>query len=205
MPNWCSNTLFVEGKGVKDFADKCLFDGEFTFELLYPTPQELLDQTSPNMYRGDDDDERKAHEQRVKELTDKYGFGDWYHWRINNWGTKWNAADSYVSSNDDNSFIVSFESAWSPPCGWLQRVAPMFPELSFRLEYMEEGMGFCGVATWDDYHGYHDHDGELSYVDEDSDREVEWSSKHEKYIYVDNKEVIDDDDFIPLPVNSLTK
>jgi hypothetical protein len=204
MPNWCSNTLYVKGKGVKDFADKCLINGELTFETLHPTPQELLDQSSPNMYRGDSEDERNAHAEHVKMLKDKYGFEDWYHWRIFNWGTKWNADDSYVSESDDNMLIVSFNTAWSPPCNWLAKVGPMFPDLEFRLEYMEEGMGFCGVTTYDSYHGFHDHEGELSYEDEGG-REVEWSGKHEKYIYVDNKEVIDDDDFIPLPVNSLTK
>ena len=66
MPNWCSNTLIVEGdlNELVDFKKKVLVQSDhdkggldFTMEGLYPTPPELLEQTSPVMWRGELHDE----------------------------------------------------------------------------------------------------------------------------------------------------
>ena len=63
MPNWCNNTLFVEGdlNALTDFKKRVLKVNEhntinFTMEDLMPTPSELLEQTSPAMWRGDEND-----------------------------------------------------------------------------------------------------------------------------------------------------
>lgn len=41
----------------------------------------------------------------------------------------------------------SFQSAWSPPVEWLEKVARDYPGLYFRLKYEKTGVGFVGVAT----------------------------------------------------------
>ena len=72
---------------------------------------------------------------------------DWYHWNINNWGTKWEpyeVFDDYVCS-DITTLNIGFETAWSPPESWLKTVATLYPALHFELRYAEGGNGFSGV------------------------------------------------------------
>ena len=39
-----------------------------------------------------------------------------------------------------------FETAYSPPVAWLEKVCEMFPKLEFTLNYEEGGNGFQGEA-----------------------------------------------------------
>lgn len=202
MPNWCENTLIVKGDSQEliKFIEDTIVDDKFTLNRLYPTPPELLEQTSPNVYRGDDEESKRLHEEHLKNIKDKYGHEDWYHWRIFNWGTKWDTADSYIVDRNDEYLMVQFNTAWSPPYHWLKKIAPDFPKLTFELQYHEEGMGFCGRSMWSIDDGFSDEEGDLCYMDE-HDKEVEWDHDKDRWTYVDTKEVIDDEDFIPLPFN----
>ena len=54
MPNWCSNELVVVGpeEPLKDFAEKVkkdVDDDEFSWEKVFPIPDELSDSRSPTM------------------------------------------------------------------------------------------------------------------------------------------------------------
>lgn len=44
--------------------------------------------------------------------------------------------------------LVEFETAWSPPEAVIEKLAAMFPDHDFELEYYEGGVGFCGQARW---------------------------------------------------------
>lgn len=204
MPNWCTNDLHVSGdkEQLRDFVSKSIVNDDFTLSGTYPTPAELENETAPSYYRGNEHDHesRIAFEKREKELKDRYGHTNWYDWRIQNWGTKWDTSYASVYMNDDDEFGVSFESAWAPPCRWMRTVAKMYPLLTFKLSYMEEGMCFCGVSTAKG-DNFKDKEGDIQYVDPDNDRAVEWDGDQEKYRYSDTKELIDDDDFIADPVN----
>lgn len=68
---------------------------------------------------------------------------DWYNWHINNWGTKWDIEISDEEISDDY-IMMSFDSAWSPPVLWLEKVAEDYPQLRFTLEYEEGGCCFKG-------------------------------------------------------------
>ena len=118
----------------------------------------------------------------------------WYDWSIENWGTKWNG-DIYDIKINEGELIVNFASAWSPPTHWLQKVARIFPDLHFELTYMETGIWFAGlcIAEGEDFE---DLDREISQTDEEQ-REVTYDSKRERYVYVDDGEVIEDEDFTP--------
>ncbi len=70
----------------------------------------------------------------------KYGFADWYGWRIENWGTKW----GIYSAEWDND-VVLFQSAWSPANQIIQKLSLMFPSATFNLSYVDEGGGFVGT------------------------------------------------------------
>ena len=123
MPNYCSNSLTIEGK--------------------HSHRQEFVDKN-----RGFIHTDRKK-EKEYKELsfhaqvpipkkhTTKKGDG-WYHWCINKWGTKWDASEPCVDHNE-HSTSYGFETAWSPPSAWVQKVSRKFPHLKFKVTWAEEG------------------------------------------------------------------
>ena len=40
---------------------------------------------------------------------------DWYMWRVNNWGTKWNSCCAEIFYEDEETLEYHFDTAWSPP------------------------------------------------------------------------------------------
>ena len=48
---------------------------------------------------------------------------------------------------DDNEYTYHFSTAWSPPEGWLAKVAKDWTDLSFELRYEEGGVGFAGYLS----------------------------------------------------------
>ena len=71
-------------------------------------------------------------------------------WSVNNWGTKWDISsdDGEPTKQDDNSIMLSFNTAWSPPIGFYEKMT----ELGFDVTafYLEEGMGFVGKYSNED-------------------------------------------------------
>jgi len=120
MPNHCRNHLMIESE--KDILNvlnpylKCMGDNEyeFDFQKIIPMDEKLLE-----------------------------GGNEWYNWRVENWGTKWNG---YDGSFTDDFTIFSFDTAWAPPLPIIKKLAEITGE-TFILEYIEEGMGFCGRYT----------------------------------------------------------
>jgi hypothetical protein len=72
----------------------------------------------------------------------------WWNFRVNYWGTKWDV-DIDIATSDDDFIHITFDSAWSPPVQWLYKVAQDYPNLDFKLEYEESGVGFKGVLEID--------------------------------------------------------
>ena len=145
MPNWCWNSLSVSGdeKQLREFVEKSMskYDDDtdrFTFNGTHPQPEDL------NITKGT---QTQDEEEQAMLNKAKYGHTDWYDWRIAEWGTKWDACESYINNNDINYFSVSFDTAWGPPINWLDNIAMDYPDLSFELEYEESGMGFGGTFT----------------------------------------------------------
>ncbi len=206
MPNWCENKLNVSGNksDIQKFKESTLVKAEkgdelhFTMNLLYPTPPELLEQTAPNTWRGEETDTegKLEFEKKIEELNKKYGHTDWYNWRVDKWSTKWDAAETYVLDDTDEFLSIEYNTAWSPNIEWLKTIAKQFPELKFTLWFEEPGNGFCGVYEVTD----EDEDlceADLEWIDGETDRLVQWNGEFERYQYIDTKEVIDDEDFYP--------
>ncbi len=206
MPNWCENKLNVSGNksDIQKFKESTLVKSEkgdelqFTMNLLYPTPPELLEQTAPNTWRGEETDTegKLEFEKKIEELKQKYGHTDWYDWRVDKWSTKWDAADTYVLDDTDEFFSIEYNTAWGPNIEWVKTIAKQFPELKFTLWFEEPGNGFCGVYEVTD----EDEDlceADLEWIDGETDRLVQWNGDIERYQYIDTKEVIDDEDFYP--------
>lgn len=81
--------------------------------------------------------------------------GEWeYEWSVNNWGTKWDITPSDWERTDDNTIVMHFDSAWSPPTSIYQFLEN--EGWSVRALYHEPGMGFVGKFEdgFDDYYEY---------------------------------------------------
>lgn len=81
----------------------------------------------------------------------QYGAPTWYEWRIQNWGTKWNAYDfaNEPAENADTARLC-FQTAWSAPHPVIQTFAERFPELRVEHVWADEDIGFnCGRVCYE--------------------------------------------------------
>ena len=82
----------------------------------------------------------------IKQLIDvyeKYGATSWYDWRLQNWGTKWNAYHTSTGDMDDeNKYTLYFQTAWSHPYPVLEKLVSMFPELEFDYKFADEDFSY---------------------------------------------------------------
>lgn len=99
-----------------------------------------------------------------------YGFPDWYGWSNYNWGTKWDACDSY--GNPEEGYL-SFNTAWNPPEMIVSKLFEMFPKEDINWYYEEPGMDFAGNFTPDYEGGFVDTPCPVPNYDEDMEVEIE--------------------------------
>lgn len=122
MPNWCQNHLMVSG-ATPEFRAWIEKEG-FSFEKMNPPrPPEL----------PDPDDWLTVESQCIA------------------WGTKWDLEDDVQREAAGELLEIGtayFDTAWKPPIPALAALSRMFPDVSFRLQYCELGMGFAGTATF---------------------------------------------------------
>jgi hypothetical protein len=211
MPNWCYNSLCVSGNKeiLADFVSKtlvpCNMSSEeeydeshrFTFNILHPLPKALQGTTSPlRKLEGEDDTQYKD---RMAENVRLYGAEDWYDWNRYNWGTKWDAKDTIVEQLDETNFNVRFNTAWSPPIDWFEKIIPMYPQLEIDLIFDEESQDYCGRMTG--------REGEIDlqvgkpYFTDENDNRVIYDMNNGQWKYEDSGQLIDDEDFYPIDVN----
>lgn len=141
MPNWCSNHITVRGTDQAEIQRlaKAFAEGGFCHAVI-PCPQDLTDTVSGFMGDGD---EQKALEAKTAANIEKYGYGNWYDFQVNEWGTKWDVEGDAIEHDEDGlGFSGTFESAWSPPMGVVQALVDRGFEVT--LYYYESGMGFVG-------------------------------------------------------------
>lgn len=120
MPNWVYNKITIRGNEKdlhavserlkpRDPKDQA---GPISFDSLIPRPK--------------DQDE------------------DWYNWNVANWGSKWDAchAESQMTppSTTDGlgTLVYTFDTAWSPPVGVIDKFIDEFKHLSMDYAYEEE-------------------------------------------------------------------
>jgi hypothetical protein len=132
MPNWCNNKLAVYGPeaDVSRFKEKAVGhspwlkveeqkENVLNFHSLVPIPAEV-----------------------VEAGYDKAG----YDWERNNWDCKWGAYSAELADEWEGHLTYLFDTAWSPPLAFLEKLAPQWPTLTFLLDYEEMGMGFKGIC-----------------------------------------------------------
>ena len=118
---------------------KCGLDknpSKFDFNALIKVPQELENTAVPVKVVETDEDARKLYigyrynvhvpmgtvlaitKEEAARRSDLYGATDWYRFRVNNWGTKWQPCNvevhEKVLDKEMGHIIVSFDTAWTP-------------------------------------------------------------------------------------------
>jgi hypothetical protein len=72
----------------------------------------------------------------------------WYEWRIENWGTKWDAEFEDVAEPlriRRTRATYVFVTEFGPPVAWIERASGAYPALTFRLDYAAVDGSFSGV------------------------------------------------------------
>ena len=153
MPNWCNNTLELhhEDPAMIERAKKAFADGKFLEEFI-PVPASLHIVAG----RVGDGDEQKKLEEDTARNIEVHGYGNWYDFCVNEWGTKWDVGgDDYNEPIQEtpNKITMSFDSAWAPPTTAMDKFEAL--GFSVRLYYYEPGMCFAGVYE-DGHDNYYD-------------------------------------------------
>ena len=150
MPNWCYNRIQVYGDSdtveqVKEIHD--IFEKHSDpFNQIFPIPDF---KNIPN-----DKGELPKLEQRLNPdgsvFYETYNFPDgtnddrWYHWCVDNWGTKWDMCDKFTADIEDGYAEFGFNTAWGPPQGIYEKITEDFPDVGVSWFYDEPGMQFAG-------------------------------------------------------------
>ena len=109
-------------------------------------------------------EEAKELGRKALENERKYGFMDWYHWSIKNWGTKW---DAYEVDYDvtENIINLNFQTAWSTPYPIFEEMSRMFPNLSIYVDFADEDLGNnCGEYEFEGGEATKFDEGDLAFA-----------------------------------------
>ena len=74
------------------------------------------------------------------------GYRDWYHWQLDNWGCKWGCCEFTWQSDDHTAFYML--TPWSAPEPVFEKLAQLFPALTFACHFVEEGNGIGVTETY---------------------------------------------------------
>ena len=145
MPNWCSNEVQIDGneKDIAKFKEECFTDHKgvavLDFSKVLPEP--------------DYDKPKKdgTHNNGVQTEPSSV-MPDWWTWRNDNWGTKWNLVPNhdgdltaYMTVEDGEDYIsLEFDTAWSPPSGIYEAIVEKYPDLDINWFYREDGVQLVG-------------------------------------------------------------
>ena len=154
MPNWCDNQITITGpNSVIDKIEKIVKEESNNAEngllqFFHPMPKELLETEAGPIAKTKK--EKQARQARKLE----FGAENWYDWRVNNWGTKWEVCEFYGVDKQpdaligDSTISFAFSSAWSPPIGAYEKFLENNPDCFIRAYYYEGGCDFMGL--WED-------------------------------------------------------
>lgn len=83
-------------------------------------------------------------------LVEKYGYSNWYDWNLGNYGTKTGQPNVSVEELFDGKGIeLKFDTAWTPPEGFLILLAEAYPKLGIEMDWQEE-QGYGGSYALDE-------------------------------------------------------
>jgi hypothetical protein len=124
MPNWCQNRVTFTGDADQIKEIRELFTNEEPFNTIIPQPA--------------DEDLPKA--------EDSLSLPDWYMWRVNTWGTKWDidSSETHFAIDENNFLQIEFFTAWSPAVGICEKLREKYEDVDIIWFYDEPGMCDAG-------------------------------------------------------------
>ena len=162
MPNHCYNRVEIYGSG-NDTEEtraqiaklKQIFEDENCFGQFIPEPEWYnTPLISSDMPKYDWDKAKGKVGELPQYVEDPWrrlvfkstGIADdrWYDWRVNHWGTKWDAYDVEVDDCDVDHLIITFNTAWSPPEPICHAIRDEYPDLAVSWFYDEPGCEIAG-------------------------------------------------------------
>ena len=143
MPNWCNNSITIQGSTdtIKPLWEEANRKDSGLLNAMVPMPKALRGTTSPTPEEGQPG--YKGPQPKID------GYDNWYNWAIDNWGTKWdtdNEGLEFTDNGDGTSQISGwFESAWAPPIEAYNKFLDDMDGCSIYATYEEGGMDFAGI------------------------------------------------------------
>lgn len=163
MPNWCHNVVRVSGprqeiirfmkKGKIEKDSSVLWENNKHGRLL----SKFVRQPKSEMEKARQvvvfhhKPEWSVMAESIKQ-TYKLSWGQYNNvgsaWAYSFWGTKWDVDDYRITTRNQYSVELDFDTAWSPPNQWLKTVAGQFTALSFSVGFIEAGCNFIGETLY---------------------------------------------------------
>ena len=148
MPNYCNNNIVITGpNSVIDKIEKIANgDKGDLLQYFYPMPKELNDTIAAP------EPKTKKEKLEKRRLQVEYGASNWYDWRVENWGTKWDIMEFYNINRkeigeDESEISLGFDTAWAPALGAYEKFIDENSNCSLKAYYYEPGCDFMG--EWD--------------------------------------------------------
>ena len=193
MPNHVDTRLAITGdkEQLKTFREKHLlnvervdyegnktgeFEDVFDFNTITPMPEELEGTTSPrrttsglaqSIRNGASKESIKEYKKQIKladECEKKYGYSDWYSFKLAKWGTKCGAYGLEIINEATGSIEIRYQTAWRTATPILCKLSEMYPDLKFKQHALDEGMNFAVTQEFTCGNCYEEHyDGEAMY------------------------------------------
>lgn len=118
----------------------CYITKKFTIKLDDLNPyqkrycKELIESVQNGTCKEDLDEMYRLGKRYIDNMR-MYGAATWYHWCIDNWGTKWNACDTDPITEDS----TSFDTAWSAPEPIFEKICELNPQekITFISDYFD--------------------------------------------------------------------
>lgn len=130
MPNWCSNTLIIEGEP-KELSR--------LMKKVEITKSEATDEHYQSVFSC-----HRVIPRPIKEND------NWYNWNTENWGSKWDLSDPQLDNSEWENGVIryTFESAWSPVIPVVEALAKEHKKVTITYTYYEGGCDFWGEVEY---------------------------------------------------------
>lgn len=118
MPNYCQNTIIIKGNSLSEFISTMEKDENGLYIFSF-------NQTIP--------------------IPKEWDREDWCDWRVENWGTKWDAVDPSIEEITDEILKIKCLTPWNPPLEWAKKCVKEFEDLKIEIGFCEGGNMFYGI------------------------------------------------------------
>ena len=150
-------------------------------DLLDPVPN-LWATKEWNSLTEEEQKECTPNARRMIENILKYGYPNWYAWRCDRWGTKWNV----LESSREKRNVILFQTAWSLPDNLLKTLSSKFGDTTFKVTYADESIGCnCGIAEYKNGEGTY-HEPTIGSIEAFELAFSLWPNRREDYVLTEN-------------------